>query len=156
MNETAHNNNKKILVVVDASETSRRAVSYVSRMLGGLSGFYVVFLHVINPPEEDYFSCRSEQEKWMQQHRIEIDRFLGGYRQILIREGFDPKALALKTTLRYRPSIVECILEEQNRLGCGTVVVGRHNGSRSEEILFGSISSKIVSNAKHCTVWVVE
>jgi nucleotide-binding universal stress UspA family protein len=156
MNLAAHRYNKKILIAVDASENSRRAVSYVSKMLEGFGGFYVVFLHVINPPEEDYFSCRSEQEKWMQEHRIEIDRFLGGYRQILIREGFDPKALSLRTTLRYRPSIAECILEEQNRLGCSTVVVGRHGVSRSEEILFGSISSKIVSHARNCTVWVVE
>jgi nucleotide-binding universal stress UspA family protein len=156
MNLSTHHNNKKILIAVNASENSRRAVSYVSKILRGFSGFHVVFLHVIDPPEEDYFSCRAEQEKWMVQHRIEIDRLLEGYRQILIQEGFDPKALSLRKTLRFRPSVAECILEEQHRLGCGTIVVGRQALSRSEEFLFGSISSKIVSHAKNCTVWVVE
>lgn len=156
MNLSTHRNKKKILIAVNASENSRRAVSYVSKILGGFSGFHVVFLHVIDPPEEDYFSCRAEQEKWMAQHRIEIDRLLEGYRQIFIREGFDPKALSLRKTLRFRPSVAECILEEQARLECGTIVVGRQALSRSEEFLFGSISSKIVSHAKNCTVWVVE
>ena len=156
MNLSTHHNNKKILIAVNTSKNSRRAVSYVSKILRGFSGFRVVFLHVIDPPEEDYFSCRAEQEKWMAQHGIEIDRLLEEYRQIFIREGFDPKALSLRKTLRFRPSVAECILEEQHRLGCGTVVVGRQALSRSEEFLFGSISSKIVSHAKNCTVWVVE
>jgi len=151
-----HRYNKKILIAVDASENSRRAVSYVSKILGGFSGFYVVFLHGMNPPDEDYFSSRAEQERWMAQHRIEIDRLLGGYRRIFIGEGFDPKALSLRKTVRHRPSIAACILAEQHRLGCGTIMMGRHALTRSEECLFGSISSKIVNRAKNCTVWVVE
>jgi nucleotide-binding universal stress UspA family protein len=35
-------------------------------------------------------------------------------------------------------------------------VVGRQGLSRSEEFLFGSVSSKIVNHARNCTVWVVE
>lgn len=148
--------NRKVLIAVDESENSRRAVSYVSQTLRGLQGFEVVLLHVINPPEEDYFSSRSEQEGWLQESRLKIDSVLEQCRQILVQENFDPNAVDLKTTLRYRPSIAECILAEQARWGCGTIVVGRHGLSRSEEFLFGSISSKIVSHAKNCTVWVVE
>ncbi len=156
MNNTTYQYNKKILLAVDTSENSRRAVSYVSQMIGGLAGFYVFFLHVINPPEEDYFTSQSEQDKWLQQYRLKIESLLEKYRQILIQDGFDPKALGMRIVLRYRPSIAECILEEQNRLGCSTIVVGRQGLSRSEEILFGSVSSKLVSHAKSCTVWIVE
>ena len=39
---------------------------------------------------------------------------------------------------------------------CSTIVVGRQGLSRSEEFLFGSVSSKIVNHARNCTVWVVE
>lgn len=35
------------------------------------------------------------------------------------------------------------------------IVVGRQGLSRKERFLFGSISSKIVSHADNCTVWVV-
>jgi nucleotide-binding universal stress UspA family protein len=156
MNDTDYRYNKKILLAVDASENSRRAVSYVSQMIGGLKGFNVIFMHVINPPEEDFFPSPSEHDNWLQQYRFKIESLLEKYRQILIRDGFDPKALALRIVIRNRPSIAECILEEQNRLGCSTIVVGRQGLSRSEEILFGSVSSKLVSHAKSCTVWIVE
>jgi nucleotide-binding universal stress UspA family protein len=156
MNNTEFRYNKKILLAVDTSENSRRAVSYVSQMIGGLAGFTVIFLHVINPPEEDYFPNPSEHDKWLQQYRYDIESLLEKYRQILIQADFDPKAVALKIVLRHRPSIAECILEEQHRLGCSTIVIGRQGLSRSEEILFGSVSSKLVVRAKSCTVWIVE
>lgn len=156
MNDTDFQCNKKILLAVNNSENSRRAVSYVSQMIGDLKGFDIIFLHVINPPEKDYFPNPSEYDTWLQQYRLKIQSLLENYRQILIRDGFDPKALDLKIVLRYRPSTVECILEEQNRLGCSTIVVGRQRLSRSEEILFGGISSKLASDAKNCTVWIVE
>jgi nucleotide-binding universal stress UspA family protein len=37
-----------------------------------------------------------------------------------------------------------------------TIVLGRQGLLRSEEFLFGSVASKIVSHARDCTVWVVE
>jgi nucleotide-binding universal stress UspA family protein len=33
--------------------------------------------------------------------------------------------------------------------------VGRKGRTRTEEFLFGSVSSKIVHHAQECTVWVV-
>jgi nucleotide-binding universal stress UspA family protein len=156
MNNTDYRYNKKILLAVDTSENSRRAVSYVSQMIGGIEGFNVIFLHVINPPEEDYFPSAPEHDKWLQQYRLKIESLLEKYRQILIQAGFDPKALALRIVLCHRPSIAECIIEEQHRLGCSTIVIGRQGLSRSEEILFGSVSSKLVGRAKNCTVWIVE
>jgi len=45
---------------------------------------------------------------------------------------------------------------EQDETQYSTIVVGRQGLSRSEEFLFGSISSKIVNHASNCTVWVVE
>ena len=109
MNDTDYRYNKKILLAVDTSENSRRAVSYVSQMIGGLEGFNVIFLHVINPPEEDYFPSPSEHDNWLQQYRLKIEALLEKYRQILIQDGFDPKALTIRIVLRYRPSIAECI-----------------------------------------------
>jgi len=81
---------------------------------------------------------------------------LEGYSQILIRAGFRPNDVSVSSPLRYCPSMAECILAERDETEYGTLVVGRQGLSRSEEFLFGSISSKIVSHARNCTVWVVE
>ena len=53
-------------------------------------------------------------------------------------------------------SMAEGILAERDEVEYSTIVVGRQGLSRSEEFLFGSISSRIVNHARNCTVWVVE
>jgi len=148
--------NKNILVAVDESENARRAVSYVAQVLGGIEGFKVTILHVIPVPEEDYFPTSAEKEKWFSQHRGKVDAMLEGYRQILIRAGFHPSDVSVRSPMRYCPSMAECILAERDEIEYDTIVVGRHGLSRSEEFLFGSVSSKIVTHARNCTVWVVE
>ena len=148
--------NKNILIAVDESENARRAVSYVSRLLSGTSGFKVLILHVIRQPEEDYFPTVADKDKWLAEYKVKVDAMLENYRQLLIDTGFAPADVSVRSTLRYCPSLAECILAERHRAKCSTIVVGRQGLSRSEEFLFGSVSSKIVNHARDCTVWVVE
>jgi nucleotide-binding universal stress UspA family protein len=148
--------NKNILIAVDESENARRAVVYVGRLLKGAKGFKVLIMHVMRQPEEDYFSDAAEKEKWISKNKVQVDVMLKNYRQLLIREGIAPEAVSVRSRLRYCPSLAECILAERNETKCGTIVVGRQGLSRSEEFLFGSVSSKIVNHARNCTVWVVE
>lgn len=150
------NFNKNILIAVDESENARRAVSYVGQLLAEIKGFKVLILHVIRQPEEDYFATSSEKDQWLDQYKLKVDAMLKDYRQILIRAGFAPEDVSVRSTLRYCPSLAECILAERGQTGYSTIVVGRQGLSRSEEFLFGSVSSKIVNHARDCTVWVVE
>ena len=147
---------KNILIAVDESENARRAVSYVAELLGGVEGFEVTILHVIPLPEEDFFLTASDKEKWLSQYRVKIDAMLEEYRQILIGAGFRPNDVSVRSPTRYCPSMAECILAERDEREYGTIVVGRQGLSRTEEFIFGSISSKIVTHARNCTVWVVE
>ena len=154
MSEKAYN--KNILIAVDDSENARRAVSYVSQLLAGVKGFKILILHIISQPEEDYFPTSAEKENWLSKYKLEVDEMLENYRHIFIDSGFDPEDISVRSTLRYCPSLSECILTEQDKTKYSTIVVGRQGLSRSEEFLFGSISSKIVNHARNCTVWVVE
>ncbi|CAB1084208.1 hypothetical protein JY97_15575 [Alkalispirochaeta odontotermitis] len=148
--------NKNILIAVDESENARRAVSYVGQFLAAIKGFKVLILHVIRQPEEDYFAVSSEKDQWLSQYKLKVDAMLKDYRQLLIRAGFAPEDVSIRSTLRYCPSLAQCILAERDKTGYSTIVVGRQGISRSEEFLFGSVSSKIVNHARDCTVWVVE
>ena len=148
--------NQNILIAVDESENARRAVSYVGQLLGGREGFKVTLLHVIRQPEEDFFPTTAEKDKWFDQHRGKVDAMLEAYRQLLVDKGFAPADVTVSASLRACPSLAECILAERKATHCSTIVVGRQGLSRSEEFLFGSVSSKIVSHARDCTVWVVE
>ena len=148
--------NKKILIAVDESQNARRAVSYVGQLLGGLMEFEVTILHVIPEPEEDYFPTTQEKVNWLNKCKQKANSFLSEYRQILVNMGFSPENVTVRSTLRYCPSMAQCILVEKDQNQYSTIVVGRHGISRSEEFLFGSVSSRIVTHAKGCTVWVVE
>ena len=151
-----HTFNKNILIAVDESENARRAVLYVAQLLEGAEGFRVTILHVINEPEEDYFPTLEQRDKWLSQYKEKVDKMLQDYSQILIQKGFDPSVISVRSTMRKCASMAKCILEEKDETEYSTVVVGRQGLSRSDEFLFGSVSSKIVNYARNCTVWVVE
>lgn len=156
MNDDQKTFNKNILIAVDDSDNSRRAVSYVAQLLGGIPDFKVTVLHVVPEVEEDYFATDSERDAWFEQYKAKVETMLEEYRQILLQAGFDAGQIQVRSPLRYCPSMAECILTERDELAYDTIVVGRQGLSRKEEFLFGSISSKIVTHAKNCTVWVVE
>jgi nucleotide-binding universal stress UspA family protein len=148
--------NKNILIAVDDSDNSRRAVRYVGYLLGSMEGVHVTLLHVIPEPEEDYFPEDDQKQQWLKKYREKLDAILDECRQMLVADGFEEDAVEKRLTLRYCPSMAECILAERDERQYGTIVVGRQGLSRKEEFLFGSISSKIVNHARRCTVWVVE
>lgn len=151
-----HDINRNILIAADESDNSRRAIQYVANLLGGVKGFKVTVLHVIREPEEDFFPAETEKEKWYQDYGRKTDLMLEEYRRMLVDSGFDSEDVSTRSTVRYCPSMAECILAERDNLEYGTLVVGRKGLSRKEEFLFGSISGKIVRTARNCTVWVVE
>jgi nucleotide-binding universal stress UspA family protein len=148
--------NRNIMIAADESDNCRRAVIYVGNILGGIKGFKVTVVHVIREPEEDFFPAEAEKEKWYQEQGRKAEIMLEEYRRMLVDSGFDPEDVSVRSTLRYCPSMAECILAERDRLEYGTLVVGRKGLSHKEEFLFGSISGKIVRTARNCTVWVVE
>ena len=102
------------------------------------------------------FATSTEKEKWLGQYKLKVDAMLEDYRQMLIHAGFDIEDVSVRSTVRCCPSLAECILAERDKMKCSTIVLGRQGLSRSEEFLFGSVSSKIVYHARDCTVWVVE
>jgi nucleotide-binding universal stress UspA family protein len=148
--------NRNILIAVDTSENSRRAVQYVAGLLEGMKGFKATVLHVIREPEEDEFPAEGEKETWYQAYRKQVEQMLEEYRRTLIDAGFAPEDVSTRSPLRYCPSMAECILAERDSLEYATLVVGRKGLSYKEEFIFGSISGKIVRTARNCTVWVVE
>ena len=52
---------KHLLIAVDDSDSSRRAVLYVADFLGGFPGFTVTLLRVIPAPEEDFFDSAADE-----------------------------------------------------------------------------------------------
>jgi nucleotide-binding universal stress UspA family protein len=147
---------KNILIAVDGSDNANRAVLYVADLLGGLAGFCVTLLNIISEPPSDYFSGKNERDKWVEEQGEKAEKMMEGYRDILIRAGFTEDSISAVSALQDCPSIAECILGHLRELNSSTVVVGRRGITRKEEFLFGSTSSKILHEAKDCSVWVIK
>ncbi|MDR3641504.1 MAG: universal stress protein [Humidesulfovibrio sp.] len=148
---------KNILIAVDASDNARRAVEYAATMLEGAKNMRVTLLYIERAPGRDLFDT---EEAWLGQCKLEHERvfgFLKDARARLLAAGLPDAAIAERTLLcSAEPSIAQTILDMQQEGGYGTLVVGRRGLTKGEEFLFGSVSTKLVHNARNCAVWVVQ
>jgi len=147
---------RHLLVAVDESENSKRAVMYLADFFSDSPNVFVTLLTIIPEPSEDFFATDEERSRWIEERRQFMEQVHEDYRRILAGAGFAPHQVESRIVIRQCRSIAEAILEEQEKLRCCIVVVGRRGLSKNEEFVFGSTSSKILHNAKNCAVMVVE
>ncbi len=147
---------KHLLIAVDETDSSRRAVLYVADFLGGFPGFTVTLLSVIPEPEEDFYDSDQEMNAAVKAQLDKANKMLGTFRQVLIQSGFPEEKVRFNACVGGTESFADAILQTRCDLTCCTVVVGRHHKSKTEEFLFGSTSNRLIHEAKNCAVWVVE
>lgn len=148
---------RHLLVAVDESDNSKRAVMFLADFFSSNPDVFVTLLSILPEPSEDFFSSEAERRRWLAEKEAAMQKTLAGYKEMLLGAGF--QATQIETRLSRKPgniSIGDAILEEQEKLRCCIVVVGRRGITHSEEFVFGSTSSKILHHAKHCAVMVVE
>ncbi len=146
---------KRILIGVDGSEESEKAVRYVADFLGNLPGFLVILLHIIPSPAEDYFFTDEDLGKWVAERRTAAIGMMENYRRTLISSGVPEDEVTVMIETRYCPSVAECILDVQEKTDSCTIAIGRRNLSRREEILFGSTSEMLLHKEKNCAIWLI-
>ena len=146
---------QKILLAIDEHESSANAVEYVGRLVSACAGLHVTIMHVIEDPAEDFFETETEREIHLKEVTIRTEGFLEMARDRLIEHGLDADRISLKYPVKSCASMASCILEEAEE-NFGTLVVGRRGISKPEELVFGSVSKKLVEYARQCTVWVVQ
>jgi nucleotide-binding universal stress UspA family protein len=147
---------RNILIAVDESENSKRALLYVADFLGGFPGFKAIILSVIPVPDEGFFESAEARHAWIESEKEKISDILKRYRQILIQSGFPEEKVRTELVVDEKTSVSSVILKKQKELDSCTVVVGRRGISKSEEFLFGSVSNRVVHMGYKCSVWVVE
>jgi nucleotide-binding universal stress UspA family protein len=147
---------RKILISIDESGTSQRALQYVGRFIGNTPGFDITVLHIIEDPPEDHFPNEEARKKYFDEKDIISKNLLKNAQEMLHSKGVPLESIHTRGEIRAYGSLGISILEEQKKGGFGTLVVGRRDRSKQEEILLGSVSRKIIQTAKNCSIWVVE
>lgn len=147
---------KHIMIAVNESAVSDRALMYVASLLGGLPGFRLTLLCLIPLPPDEHFESREEQDGWLRAERDKAARLLERARQLCLQAGFPEESVQITAPEQHCPSVSDCILAEVRKAGACTLVLGRRGVSEKEEFLFGSTSSQVLHDARGCAVWVVE
>lgn len=160
---------KKVLIAVDGSENSMRAVMYAGKVIRDTPGFTLQLLHIEKLPDRDLFADDVTWREACEKHRSSIKAFLDDCRVTLEANEVPSDSISEKyvTSCQALDSIADprhCslggnlslkILDVVHEGGFGTVVLGRRGVSKAEAFLFGSVSNKIIHYVKNCTVWVV-
>ena len=160
----------RILLAVDESENSGRAVGYVGSLLRRTPEVTIVLFHVLkpmprklmehggseNPANEGRLSkqLHNDQEAWYQKEREAECPILITARETLEKSGFDAARVSLK--FGHEEDVARTILEEAQSGHYETIVVGRHGASKMKRVFGGGVTDELLRNAKGFAIWVVE
>jgi len=147
---------RHILIAVDDTKSSERAVLYVADFLGDAPGFCATIFSLVPVPETEFFKTGEERTAWIEERQSKMEHLLKIYRQILIQAGFPEDKVFTEVVTKECSSVAEGIIDEQEKLGSCTVVVARHRISKEEEFLLGSTSNKLLHMPKKCSLWIIE
>jgi nucleotide-binding universal stress UspA family protein len=150
---------RKLLVPIDSSPNSKRVLDHVAWLLSEAGPMEVTILHVLAPlivrDATLMWTGLAELESTVEQRLIDdAEEMLFQAKTYLIES--DIPAFAIKTRLETRaPGVARTILQEAREGGYSSIMIGRRGISRTERFLFGSVSNKIVHQARDLAVWVI-
>ncbi len=164
---------KKILVAVDASKDSMRAVNYVASIIEGQIDFTVCLLHVLGPVPPELSEFRGSEDPWMEEELekelenkrirwIETSKkkalpWLEKAKSIFEKARLPAKAIETEFWIDCsREGLMADLIEAGRARKCNTVVVGRKSFSWIKEIFQHHVADQLVRHAHNLTIWVVE
>lgn len=157
---------QKFLLCVDNSEGAMLAVDHLASMLEGRSDAQVTLFHAIRGfnvfqqvfgrsigvDRENEWKEKEEQELAAMEKALEP--VLDEAQARLTRAGLDPAKITRKV-VKGVTSRAGAILEEAEREGIDTIVIGRRGLSKVKEFFMGRVSNKVIQMAKEKAVWIV-
>jgi nucleotide-binding universal stress UspA family protein len=148
--------NSKVLIALDGSENSMRAVDFVARGMGAGPGRTVGLINVIRGQNDSSWAFKEffAPKECMLQAEQEILTVFEEARARLEKAGFDPKDIAGKVVTG-AASRAGSIVAESREAGYGAIVMGRRGLSRVEEFYMGRVSNKVLTLAKDACVVLV-
>jgi len=143
----------KVLIAVDGSPSSSRAVDLVAAMLGP-HDYTAELFHVIrgvgtlNPTNPEFIPA-----ELFELIREEVMRQIKKLKEQLIAAGFQPDKVSGKI-LSGAESRAEAIVREAENNHFGTIVVGRKGVSRIQDFFMGRVCHKVIHSGRDFTVWI--
>ncbi|MGO9578387.1 MAG: universal stress protein [Desulfobaccales bacterium] len=157
----------KVIIALDSSEGAWRAVEYVAEAFGHTPGVQVTLLHVLSglPPafwddghileEKEKASRQNLVAGWQKEQEKQWQGLVQKAHARLTKAGVSKDAVLDKFKPKYY-DVAEDILSEAEAGNFDTIVMGRRGLGMAKALLLGSVTHKVVQNAKGCAVVIVE
>lgn len=157
----------KVLIALDSSAGAWRAVEYVAEAFGHAPGVQVMLLHVLSglPPafwDDGHILEEKEKESrqrlvagWQNEQEKKWQGLVKKAHDRLTKAGVSQDAVVNKFKPKYF-DVAEDILSEAEAANFDTIVMGRRGLGTAKTLLLGSITNKVVQNAKGLAVIIVE
>jgi nucleotide-binding universal stress UspA family protein len=149
---------KRVLLAVDASENSQKAVHYLGSLARHTAAELTLY-HVVRQfslTQETNLIPRNEQreQKWLTRITRDTESMLREYSERLERAGVVPAGISSKYTTESSSRSAD-ILKEARAGNYRTIVLGRRGLSRVRQFILGRVTSKVLSQADGLAVWLV-
>jgi nucleotide-binding universal stress UspA family protein len=160
----------RIMIAIDDSEHSARALRYVGTLLRDTHDVHVTLFHVLipmprdllehggseNPVEEVRLATelQQDQENWVREESVSEYPVLVKALELFGKTGFPLDRVTLK--FGHEDNIAKNILEEARNGSFGTIVVTRHGSNGLKRFFGGGITDQLLREASGYTLWVVE
>jgi nucleotide-binding universal stress UspA family protein len=160
----------RILIAVDDSAHSARALQYVGTLLRDAPDVQVTLFHVLKPMPRELLehggsedpamevrlaeSLHQDQENWVRAESEIESPILVKALEMLGKTGFPLDHVTLK--FGYEDDIAHNILAEARVGRYGTIVVSRYGSNGLKRIVGGGITDHLLRDASGFTLWVVE
>jgi nucleotide-binding universal stress UspA family protein len=158
-----------VLIAVDGSRNSRRAVEYAGRLFAPNPEARLVLFQILSAisrmnldkKEIKTIDARKAERPdlaglyWRAEDEEEMNNFFAEAKDLLVKAGVKPEQIRSKFGVK-KAEIADGILEEAELGNYDTLILGRRGVSRVREVFSGSVSTKVVREARGCAVCVVE
>ena len=157
----------KVLIALDSSPGAWGAVEYVAEAFGQTPGVQVTLLHVLSglPPafwddghvldEKEKASRQRMVAAWQKEQEQKWQGLVKKVHERLTKSGVAKDAVVNK----FQPKdydVAEDILSAAAAGNFDTIVMGRRGLGLAKTLLLGSVTNKVVQNAKGCAVIIVK
>jgi nucleotide-binding universal stress UspA family protein len=157
--------NNKLLVVVDESAATKKALEYVARIAAGRPHLRICLAHSLLAPPHELMEFRRPEKKrllayksrWIAASEMTEQRTLKRANAVLRRSGVASSAVqAHFCYLVDGTQATKAILQLARMQKCDTVVIGRKSLSWLRELIDGDPAEELFRRGKGFTIWVVE
>lgn len=150
---------QKILIAMDSSKGAWRAVEYVAKAFGGTQGVQIMLLHVLSglPPafwDDGHILAEKERESrqrlkanWQKDQEKKWLNLVKKARDRLTTAGIPEDAVVNKFKPKYF-DVAEDILREAETGSFDSIVMGRRGLGTAKSLVLGSVTLKVMQNAK--------